>query len=98
MKTDCSLNLEYKVLGPKEACHWDFSGGSYLSGTENKCNPGHIHYPLGEFTLTLKVFEQGNISNYREKTLHFSNGTVAEIVQAKSNPINHPPVASIKLQ
>jgi hypothetical protein len=97
-KTDCSLNLEYKVLGPKEACHWDFPGGSFVAGTENKCNPGYIHYPIGEFSVTLRVYEQGNIFNYREKILHFSNGNISEIQEAKRNPGNHPPVALIKLQ
>lgn len=85
-------------MGPKEACHWDFPGGSYLSGTENKCNPGYIHYPFGEFTVTLRVFEQGNISNFREKTLRFSNGTLSEIAESKTHPENHLPVAEIKLQ
>jgi micrococcal nuclease len=97
-KIDCTLNLEYKVLGPKESCSWDFSGGSYLSGTQNKCNPGYVHYPLGEFSVTLRVFEQGNTSNYRESVLYFSNGTPAQIVQAKNAPENHAPVALIKLQ
>ena len=60
-KIDCSLNLEYKVLGPKEACHWSFPNGSFAAGTENKCNPGYVHYPIGEFSVTLRVFEQGNI-------------------------------------
>jgi hypothetical protein len=92
------LNLEYKVLGLKEACHWDFPGGSYLSGTENKCNPGYVHYPLGEFLVTLRVFEQGNISNNRVKTLKFSNGTITEIQKAITNPFNHPPQAMMKLQ
>lgn len=98
LKSDCTLNLEYKVLGPKETCHWDFPGGSYLSGTENKCNPGYTHYPFGEFGVTLRVFEQGNSSNYREKILHFSNGTPQEIHEAKTNPVNHLPIAIIKLQ
>jgi len=92
------LNFEYKVLGTKEACYWDFSGGSYLSGTENKCNPGYIHYPFGEFIVTLRVFEQGNTSNYREKVLRFFNGTPIEIHQATTSPVNHSPVAMIKLQ
>lgn len=98
MKSDCTLNFDYKVLGNKEACHWDFPGGSYLSGTENKCNPGYIHYPFGVFSVTLRVFEQGNISNFRETVLHFTNGTPNEVHEAKTNPINHPPVATIQLQ
>jgi len=97
-KIDCSLNLEYKVLGPKEACHWDFPGGSFTAGTESKCNPGYVHYPIGDFLVTLRVFEQENISNYREKILHFSNGNASEIQEAKVNPGNHPPIALIKLQ
>lgn len=98
MKSDCTLNFEYKVLGPKEACRWDFPGGSYLSGTENKCNPGYIHYPFGEFSVTLRVFEQGNTSNFREKILRFSNGTPVEIHQAIASPTNHSPTAMIQLQ
>lgn len=98
LKSDCTLNFEYKVQGTKEACHWDFPGGSYLSGTENKCNPGYIHYPFGEFSITLRVFEQGNTSNYREKTFRFSNGTLAEVHEAKTSPVNHSPKAMIKLQ
>lgn len=97
-KIDCSLNLEYKVLGPKEACHWSFPGGSFTVGTENKCNPGYIHYPIGEFSVILRVYEQGNTFNYREKILHFSNGNASEIQEAKVNHGNHPPVALIKLQ
>lgn len=105
-KTDCSVNLEYKVLGPKEACHWDFSGGSYTAGTENKCNPGYIHYPTGEFSVTLRVYEQGNILNFREKTLKIANvprvATISEQAGKKSpeNTFheNHAPHAAIKLQ
>lgn len=97
-KSDCTVNFEYQVLGPKEACHWDFPGGSYTRGTENKCNPGYVHYPIGEFRVTLRVYELGNISNYRERVLTFSNGTKTEITQAKALPENHPPRAAIKLQ
>lgn len=85
-------------MGSKEACLWDFSGGSYLSGTQNKCNPGYIHYPIGNFSVTLRVFEQGNIFNYSEKVLKFLNGTMTEIYEAKANPVNHPPISIIKLQ
>ena len=99
-KTDCTVNLEYKPLGPKESCHWDFSGWSYATGTEDKCNPGYIHYPLGQFSITLRVFEQWNISNYREKILHLSNNAPISIIQtqAKVTSENHLPVAIIKLQ
>ncbi len=92
------MNVEYKVLGSKEACQWDFTGGSYLSGTQNKCNPGYVYYPIGEFIVKLRVFEQGNPSNYREKFLAFSNGTRSEIHETKTSPQNHAPVAHIKLQ
>lgn len=92
------MNFEYKTLSSKEACLWDFPGGVFTTGTEQKCNPGYVHYPFGEFTVTLRVFEQENILNYREKVLRISNGTLTEILQAKNNPENHTPVAQIKLQ
>lgn len=97
-KADCTVNFEYKTLSSKESCHWDFSGGSYAKGTENKCNPGYIHYPFGEFAVTLRVFELWNASNYSEKTLHISNPTPVSLTQTKTNPENHLPVARIKLQ
>ncbi|NDK19361.1 hypothetical protein GW819_00810 [Candidatus Gracilibacteria bacterium] len=89
IKTNCSINLEYKVLGSKEMCHWDFPGGSYSSGTENKCNPGYVRYPIGEFLVKLRVYERGNIFNYRDKTLGFSNRVSAEIYDTKTNSGNN---------
>ncbi|NCP76609.1 hypothetical protein GW830_00470 [bacterium] len=65
--------MEYIPKDSKEMCFWSFSGGTYSAGTENNCNPGYIHYPVGNFIITLRVYEKGNTINFREKTLPFTN-------------------------
>lgn len=44
------------------------------------------------------MYEQGNISNYREKILVFANGSITLINESKANPGNHLPHVEIKLQ
>lgn len=97
-KADCALNVKYDPKQTKESCRWFFPGGSVPVGTENRCNPGYVHYPLGHFTVTLRVYEQGNELNFRESMLSFSNGTESEVLAAQEPSINHSPVAMIKLQ
>lgn len=90
--------MVYVPKQSKEACLWYFPGGAHTAGTEKKCNPGYVHYPFGTFTATLRVYEQGNESNFREKELRFSNGTPEEIKTAIMSKTNHAPIATIKLQ
>lgn len=101
---NCSVNLEYIPKNSKEACSWSFWSGSYSSGTENKCNPGYIQYPVGIFSISLRVYEKGNESNYREKSLSFSNPQ-SQVVPSSSGgggtvsaQENHRPHAEISLQ
>lgn len=73
IKDDCNLNLSYEVKNSKEACLWFFPGWSFDTGTDKKCNPWYIKYPLWEFRATLRVFESGNESNYKESFITFKN-------------------------
>lgn len=73
IKDDCNLNLSYEVKNSKEACLWFFPGWSFDIGTDKKCNPWYIKYPLWEFRATLRVFESGNESNYKENFIVFKN-------------------------
>ncbi|MDD5769630.1 MAG: PKD domain-containing protein [Candidatus Gracilibacteria bacterium] len=72
-KDDCNLNLSYEPKNSKEACLWFFPGGSFDIGTDKKCNPGYIKYPLGNFKATLRVYEAGNEGNYKENFIEFKN-------------------------
>ncbi len=87
----CSLNLSYDIKNSKEACLWSFPGGTYESWTEKKCNPGYIKYPTWEFKASLKVYEIGNESNYKESYLNFSN----KITNAKIEKVE--PVKETKI-
>ncbi len=101
VKDDCSLNLKYEVKNSREACLWFFPGWSFDPGTDKKCNPGYIKYPLWEFKATLRVYESGNESNYKESFITFKNNPQAfqkinseEVIKETGNK----PVAKITLE
>ncbi|PIE85610.1 hypothetical protein CSA08_00965, partial [Candidatus Gracilibacteria bacterium] len=52
---------------------WSFSGGTYSSGTTQKCNPGYVSYGLGEYKIELKVFEKLNPQNFKENYIFVEN-------------------------
>lgn len=72
-KEDCSINLNYETQNSKEACLWDFPGGTFENTTNEKCNPWYVKYWLWDFKVTLKVYQKDNPANFQENYLYFSN-------------------------
>ncbi|PIE85786.1 hypothetical protein CSA08_00150 [Candidatus Gracilibacteria bacterium] len=78
-KEDCKVNLTAEDIftgsfeESKYQCLWSFSGGTYNTGTTQKCNPGYVSYGLGEYKIELKVFEKGNPQNFKENYIFVEN-------------------------
>lgn len=75
--TNCKINLNYIPQSSQEACLWDFPGGSFDIQTREKCNPGYVNYPEGDFIVTLKVYEKSNPYNFKQSYLYFSNKSLS---------------------
>lgn len=88
------VNLEYIPADSREACVWDFPGGTYSEGTQDKCNPGYVRYPIGNFTITLRVYEKENILNFREKSFDFFNTAPVVSSGGGSTKVGISPVSS----
>lgn len=103
-KSDCSLNLDYKPENTKLACLWDFWWWIFDAWTDKKCNPWYVKYKSGQYRVRLRVYEQGNDSNYKEDFLYFKNSENTEKKEDEliENPEkiweNTTPVAKIKIQ
>ncbi|MDD2486760.1 MAG: lamin tail domain-containing protein [Candidatus Gracilibacteria bacterium] len=77
-KEDCSVNFngEGSFSGISESgylCSWNFPGADYSSGITDSCNPGYIHYPPGSYSVTLRISDKHDISNFKEKTIMIRN-------------------------
>lgn len=78
-KNDCKLNFTLDHLfneqdNWKYICEWDFWWATFSTlGTENKCNPGYINYPIWEFILSIKVIDKGDIENFTSQTYNIKN-------------------------
>lgn len=75
-KEDCNLNLLYESKNSKEVCQWSFIGWIFDAGSDKKCNPGYVKYPLWDFRVKLKVYEAGNEWNFKESSLYFKNNPI----------------------
>ena len=84
-KEDCNLNLAYEPKNSKESCQWTFDGGVFDYGTDKKCNPWYIKYPLWDFRVTLKVYQAGKETNFKESILHFSNKPIIREEREEQN-------------
>lgn len=71
-KNDCSVNLSYTRQSSKESCLWDFSWWVYTWNLET-CNPSYVKYPIWDFIVSLKVYEQWNPANYKVSYLYIHN-------------------------
>ncbi|MDD3646117.1 MAG: thermonuclease family protein [Candidatus Gracilibacteria bacterium] len=69
-------------------CLWSFSGGSFITqGTESKCNPGYVDYGTGEYEVGFKIYEKGNLENFKEAFIEIQNQTssLAPLLKSEGN-------------
>ena len=71
---ECSINLNYIKNNSKEECLWDFWGWIFKThDTDKKCNPWYVKYPIWDFEVKLKVYQDDMEYNYNENILKFEN-------------------------
>ncbi|MDD3302146.1 MAG: PKD domain-containing protein, partial [Candidatus Gracilibacteria bacterium] len=88
----CKVNLEYKDSS-NETCIWDFGGGKFIEKYIYTCNPGIVYFPSGEFNVKLKVYKNGDLSNYTQKNIIIKN-----VYYDEMKKYNKSPIAKISLQ
>lgn len=76
---DCKVNLTVEhiftgsFLSRDYICKWNFWSGSYIEGTQEKCNPGYVSYGTGYHVIELQLLHVDNSDIFSSGALYFSH-------------------------